>query len=108
MTKIKFVQHDGTEHVVNATIGQTVMEAARNNGVAGIVADCGGACACATCHVYVRSDWFERTGKPDEIENDMLECAEEVRPTSRLSCQIRVSDMLDGLTVEIPFEQQLL
>jgi len=105
MAKITFKQPDGTENVVDAKPGATVMEAAKTNLVAGIEAECGGACACATCHVYVDDAWIEKTGKPSEMEEDMLDFAFDVRETSRLSCQIKVSDELDGLVVEVPEKQ---
>ena len=106
MTKITFIEHAGIAHVVDAEIGQSVMEAARNHGIPGIIADCGGSCACATCHVYVEAEWLARTGVPDGLEGDMLEAAEDVRDVSRLSCQIRVTPELDGLIVHIPAEQR--
>ena len=105
MPKITFISHDGESQEVAATIGMTVMEAAVNNGVEGVLAECGGACACATCHVYVDPSWVEKTGKPREMEEDMLDFAFDVRETSRLSCQIMVSDELDGLVVEVPEKQ---
>jgi 2Fe-2S ferredoxin len=83
----------------------TVMETARKNDIEGIEAECGGACACATCHVYVEEAWREKTGSPSEMEEDMLDFAFEVRETSRLSCQIKVTDDLDGLVVRIPEKQ---
>jgi len=105
MPKITYVEHSGKEHVVDAPIGQTVMEAAVKNAVPGIDADCGGACACATCHVYVDEAWREKTGTPEQMEEDMLDFAFDVRPASRLSCQIKVTDALDGLVVRIPDKQ---
>jgi len=105
MPKITYIEHNGTAHDVDGEVGSTVMEAAIRNAVPGIEAECGGALACATCHVYVREDWFEKTGGPSEMEEDMLDFAYEVRPTSRLSCQIKISDELDGLTVDIPERQ---
>ena len=105
MAKITFVAFDGTRHDVEAANGSTVMENAIRNGVPGIEAECGGACACATCHVYVDEAWSERVGKPEAMEEDMLDFAFDVRPTSRLSCQIRVSDALDGLVVAVPERQ---
>lgn len=83
----------------------TVMEAAVKNAVPGIEAECGGACSCATCHVYVDDEWREKTGQPDEMEEDMLDFAFDVRDSSRLSCQIKVSDELDGLVVHVPEKQ---
>jgi 2Fe-2S ferredoxin len=82
-----------------------VMETAIKSGVPGIEAECGGACACATCHVYIDENWVGKTGKPEPMEEDMLDFAYDVRPTSRLSCQIRVSDDLDGLTATVPKRQ---
>lgn len=105
MARITFIQNDGTERVVEAEPGMTVMEAAVKNSIPGIAAECGGACACATCHVYVDEAWAEKTGSPSPMEEDMLDFAFDVRPTSRLSCQIKVSDELDGLTVTVPERQ---
>ena len=105
MAKITFVDHDGTEHVLEGEDGMTVMEVAIKNSVPGIDADCGGACACATCHVYVREDWVEKIGKAVEMEEDMLDFAFDVRDNSRLSCQIKVSDAVDGLTLDLPEKQ---
>ena len=105
MEKLTFKQPDGSEQTVEAAPGVTVMEAAKLNLVPGIEAECGGACACATCHVYVDPAWVEKTGKPSEMEEDMLNFAFDVRETSRLSCQIKVSDELDGLVVEVPEKQ---
>ena len=90
MAKITFVEHDETEHVLEGEDGMTVMELAIKNSVPGIDADCGGACACATCHVYVREDWTEKVGKAVEMEEDMLDFAFDVRDNSRLSCQIKL------------------
>ncbi|MBK1622536.1 2Fe-2S iron-sulfur cluster-binding protein [Afifella marina] len=105
MPKIIFIGLDGDRHEVEAENGSTVMEAALKQGLPGIEAECGGACACATCHVFVAEEWFERTGSPEPMEEDMLDFAYDVRPTSRLSCQIRVRDELDGLVVTIPERQ---
>ncbi len=105
MAKITYIEHDGTKHEVKAEAGMTVMEAAVKNTVPGIEAECGGACACATCHVYVREDWREATGQPEEMEEDMLDFAFDVRESSRLSCQIKVTDELDGLVVNVPEKQ---
>ena len=105
MVKITFVQPDGSQQVVDATPGMTVMEAAKANLVPGIEAECGGACACATCHVYVDPEWREKTGEPSEMEEDMLDFAFDVREESRLSCQIKVSEELDGLVVRVPEKQ---
>jgi 2Fe-2S ferredoxin len=105
MARITFVQPDGTSQTVEAEPGITVMEAAKLNDIAGIEAECGGACACATCHVYVDPEWVERTGTPADLEEDMLDFAFDVRPESRLSCQIKVTSELDGLTVRVPAKQ---
>jgi 2Fe-2S ferredoxin len=105
MTKIVFVDHAGKSRQVEADDGSTVMETALRNSIPGIEAECGGACACATCHVYVDEAWFEKLGKPEQMEEDMLDFAFDVRPTSRLSCQIKVSPALDGLTVTTPEKQ---
>ena len=105
MAKITYITFDGTVYDIEARNGTTVMENAVRNAVPGIEAECGGACACATCHVYVDEAWVERTGEPQPMEEDMLDFASDVRPNSRLSCQIRVSDALDGLIVRIPASQ---
>lgn len=102
MPKITYIEHDGTEHVVDATIGQSVMAAAVDNGVPGIDADCGGECSCATCHVVVAGDWMPKVGQPDDREEAMLDLNPEREPNSRLSCQVEVTDALDGLTVNVP------
>ncbi|WP_309084428.1 2Fe-2S iron-sulfur cluster-binding protein [Chelativorans sp.] len=105
MTKLTYIAFDGTEFEVDAENGSTVMENAVRNGVPGIEAECGGACACATCHVYVDEAWTDVVGPPEAMEEDMLDFAYEVRPNSRLSCQIRVRDELDGLVVRVPERQ---
>jgi 2Fe-2S ferredoxin len=105
MAKITFIGRDGTRYEVQAENGSTVMENAIRNGVPGIEAECGGACACATCHVYIGEDWRAVTGSPEPMEEDMLDFAYDVRPASRLSCQIRVTDTLDGLVVTVPERQ---
>jgi len=105
MAKITFRQPDGSEQTVEAKAGQTVMEAAKLNMIDGVEAECGGACACATCHVYIDAAWSEQVGKPSEMEEDMLDFAFDVRETSRLSCQIAVGDELDGLIVVVPEKQ---
>ena len=99
MTKITFIDAAGTSRTVEAENGSTVMETALKNSVPGIEAECGGACACATCHVYVEESWFEKLPKAEQMEEDMLDFAFDVRPTSRLSCQIKVKAELDGLAV---------
>ncbi|WP_339758759.1 2Fe-2S iron-sulfur cluster-binding protein [uncultured Hoeflea sp.] len=105
MTKISLIAFDGTRFDVDAENGSTVMENAIRNSVPGIEAECGGACACATCHVYVDEKWVEAVGSPEAMEEDMLDFAFDVRPTSRLSCQIKVRDDLDGLVVHVPERQ---
>jgi len=105
MAKITYIGADEARYEVEAESGSTVMENAVRNGVPGIEAECGGACACATCHVYVAEEWREATGEPEPMEEDMLDFAYDVRPGSRLSCQIRVSDELDGLVVTVPERQ---
>ena len=105
MAKITYVDNDGTERVVEATNGESVMEAAVKNGIPGIDADCGGACACATCHVYVDKAFMDKVGEQQEMEKSMLDFAENVRTTSRLSCQIALTDELDGLIVDMPEAQ---
>ena len=105
MAKVTFKQPDGTLNTVEAAAGVTVMEAAKTNMVPGIEAECGGACACATCHVYIDPAWVEKAGKPSEMEEDMLDFAFDVRDSSRLSCQIKVTVELDGLIVEVPAKQ---
>lgn len=102
MTKITFIQADGTVREIEAEDGSTVMEAAIQNDIPGIVAECGGACTCATCHVYVDEKWADITGTPSAMEEDMLDFAFEVQPNSRLSCQVKVSKDIDGLIVRVP------
>ncbi len=106
MAKITYIEHSGKEHVVEVRNGMTVMEGARDNGIPGIEADCGGACACSTCHVYVDAGWVERVPAIDPMEEDMLDFAYNVdQASSRLSCQIKVTDALDGLVVRMPERQ---
>ena len=105
MAKITYVEFNGTEHVIDVKPGLTVMEGAVKNNVPGIDADCGGACACATCHVYVDPAWTDKTGTPSAMEESRLDFAEAVEPNSRLSCQIKVTDALDGLSVRMPESQ---
>ncbi len=106
MAKITYIEHNGTEHVVDVANGLTVMEGARDNNIPGIEADCGGACACSTCHVYVHPDWFGKLPEIDPMEEDMLEFAYEPDPErSRLTCQLKVTDALDGLVVQMPEKQ---
>ncbi len=105
MAKITYIDASGERFEVEAENGSTVMENAIRNGVPGIEAECGGACACATCHVYVDDAFMPLVGSPEPMEEDMLDFAYDVRPNSRLSCQIRVRDELDGLVVTVPERQ---
>ena len=106
MTKITYIEEsDGTRYDAEAENGSTVMETAIMNGVPGIIAECGGACTCATCHIHVDPAWTDIVGGPSMMEEDMLDFASDVRPTSRLSCQIRVRPELDGLVVQTPKRQ---
>jgi 2Fe-2S ferredoxin len=105
MAKITFIDSSGAARAVEAQIGSTVMETAIKNGIPGIEAECGGACACATCHVYVDEPWREITGPPSPMEEDMLDFGFDVRTNSRLSCQIKVTEALDGLVVMTPPRQ---
>ena len=105
MPKVTFIAFNGQHHVVDAPSGLSLMRAAIDHNVPGIDGDCGGACACATCHVYVDENFAAETGRPSAMEESMLDFAENVEPNSRLSCQIRVSDDLDGLIVRLPQSQ---
>ena len=105
MPKITFKTHDDKTHTVDVQKGLTVMEGAVQNDVPGIDADCGGGMACATCHVYVNEDWIDKLPAKEDGEEDMLDMAFEPKSNSRLSCQITVSDELDGLVVSIPSKQ---
>ncbi len=105
MVKITFRDSKGEARSVDVEAGATVMEAAIRNAIPGIEAECGGACACATCHVYVDDAWQEKVGGPTPMEEDMLDFGYDVRPNSRLSCQIKVTNELDGLVVSTPERQ---
>lgn len=105
MAKITYIEHTGTAHEINVENGQSVMEGAVKHAIPGIDADCGGACACATCHVYVDPEWLTKTGEQNSMEQSMLDFANDVEPNSRLSCQIKISDALDGLVVRLPKSQ---
>ena len=105
MAKITYIEHNGTNHTVDVQNGLTVMEGAVQNNIPGIDADCGGGMACATCHVYVKEDWYDKLPKKEMGEDDMLDQAYEPKKNSRLSCQIIVSDDLDGLIVDMPEKQ---
>jgi ferredoxin, 2Fe-2S len=105
MTQITFIDSGGTARTVDGENGSTVMETAIRSGVPGIEAECGGACACSTCHVYIDEAWREKVGEPSPMEEDMLDFAYDVKPNSRLSCQMKVSDDLNGLIVRTPERQ---
>lgn len=105
MAKITFIEHNGTKHTHDGDNGMTVMEVAVKNSVPGIEADCGGACACATCHVYVQAEWLDKLAPRESMEEDMLDFGFDIRDNSRLSCQIKVSDDIDGLVVDMPEKQ---
>jgi len=105
MPQVTYISADGAEYEVDVPVGNTVMEGAIDNMIDGIVAECGGSCTCATCHVYVDEAWADKTGEPGEFENDLLDMVLDPAPTSRLSCQIKVTPELDGLVVRIPKAQ---
>jgi ferredoxin, 2Fe-2S len=105
MAQITYIEHSGTRHVIEVANGHSVMDGAISNSVPGIVADCGGACACATCHVYVDPEWMSVVGPASELEAAMLTVVETPKPESRLSCQISVTDAMNGLVVNLPENQ---
>ena len=105
MPKITYIAHTGKTHTIDVPNGLTIMEGAVQNDIPGIDADCGGSMACATCHVYVKEEWFEKLKKKEDGEEDMLDMAYEPKKFSRLSCQITVEDSLDGLVVKMPSKQ---
>ena len=105
MAKITYIEHNGKSHKVNVPNGLSVMEGAVQNNIPGIDADCGGSCACATCHVYVDEEWFNKLPKKEITEEDMLDMAYEPKKFSRLTCQITVTDELDGVVVKMPLKQ---
>ena len=105
MPKITYIEDNGKSHTIEVSNGLSVMEGAVQNDIPGIDADCGGGMACATCHVYVKEEWFDKLPKKEDGEEDMLDMAFEPKQNSRLSCQVLVSDELDGLTVSIPSKQ---
>jgi 2Fe-2S ferredoxin len=106
VVKVTYIEANGTEHVVEVRCGLSVMQGARQNGVPGIDADCGGHCNCGTCHVYVDAAWKEKTGARRDLEDATLDNAYDVGETSRLSCQIKMTDDLDGLIVRLPARQR--
>ncbi|MFA7555828.1 MAG: 2Fe-2S iron-sulfur cluster-binding protein [Spongiibacteraceae bacterium] len=105
MPIVKFVNHDGSSKEVEVAVGTSLMHAAMDNSIDGIIADCGGACSCGTCHCYIDEAWLEKTGKPEDIEKDTIEFALDAKPNSRLSCQVLMSDDLDGIVVNVPEHQ---
>ena len=105
MAKITYIENNGKSHTVDVAEGLTVMEGAVQNNIPGIDADCGGGMACATCHVYVKDEWFDKINKKSEGEDDMIDQAYEPKKNSRLSCQILVSPEIDGLEVHLPVKQ---
>ena len=105
MPKITYIEHNGKSHVVDVPNGLSVMEGAVQNNIPGIDADCGGSCACATCHVYVDEKWLKKLQKKEDAEQDMLDMAFEPQKFSRLACQITIADELDGLVVKMPSKQ---
>jgi len=105
MAKITYIEYDGKPHTIEVANGLSVMEGAVQNNIPGIDADCGGSMACATCHVYVKEEWFNKLPKKEDGEEDMLDMAFEPKKNSRLSCQLMVSDQLDGLVVNLPEKQ---
>ena len=105
MAKITYVEHNGTEHTIDVQNGLTVMEGAVQNDIPGIDADCGGSMACATCHVYVKDEWYSKLDEKNEGEDDMIDQAYDPKKNSRLSCQITVSDKIEGLVVHLPEKQ---
>ncbi len=107
MVRITFVAASGEAHSVDGIVDYSVMEAAVKNGVPGIAADCGGACACATCRVFVDAEWRSKTGEPSEMESEMLEAYDVTEDGARLSCQIKITAALDGLVVRMPESQHL-
>ena len=105
MPKITYIEHSGKSHTIEVANGLSVMEGAVQNNIPGIDADCGGSMACATCHVYVKEEWFNKLPKKEDGEEDMLDMAFEPKKNSRLSCQLMVSDQIDGLVVNLPEKQ---
>lgn len=105
MPKLIFIEHDGTEHQIDGEVGKSLMRNAVDNNVPGIDADCGGECACATCHVFVEGEWLAKTGTAGEEETRLLGFAATLQDNSRLSCQINISDELNGLVVRLPEAQ---
>jgi 2Fe-2S ferredoxin len=105
MPKVTYISPNGDQHEADVPVGNSVMEGALDNMIDGILAECGGSCTCATCHVYVDPGWTDKVGEPGEFENDLLEIVVDPEPNSRLSCQIKVTEELDGLLVHLPKSQ---
>jgi len=105
MPKVTFIEHDGAVHAIEAASGQSLMQIAMSNRVPGIIADCGGSCSCATCHVYVDAEWAAKLPPATPVEKEMIDCALHVQETSRLSCQIELSESLDGIVIRLPESQ---
>lgn len=105
MARVRFVEFDGTVHEVDVVPGTSIMQAAVSNVVPGIEGDCGGLCACGTCHVYISEEWRDKCGAPQELEQAILDFAFDVKDSSRLGCQVEVTDELDGITVNLPERQ---
>ena len=105
MAKVKIIEANGNEHEIEIAKVQSLMQGAVDNMIEGIVAECGGACSCATCHCYIDEAWIDKVGAADGMEQDLIECAPEPKPNSRLSCQVTISDELEGLVVHVPASQ---
>jgi 2Fe-2S ferredoxin len=105
MPTVIIIEHNGTEHRLDTPVGQSAMQAAVNASIPGVLADCGGACSCATCHGYVDEAWVSRVPAADSMERDMIDCAIDVQDNSRLTCQIRMTPELDGLVIRLPKSQ---
>jgi len=105
MPLINYIDHNGNQFEAEVAVGETVMQGAVDNMIDGILAECGGACACATCHCYVDDAWIEKTGQADDMEKELLEAAVDPKDNSRLSCQMTVSEDMDGLVVHLPKSQ---
>jgi len=105
VVSVTYIEHDGTEHIIDAEVGKSLMQNAVDNSVPGIDADCGGACACATCHIFIPEQWQALTGERNPMENSMLQLAEDVQDNSRLACQIDVIEALEGIVVHMPESQ---
>lgn len=105
MPQVTFITHDGNATEVHVESGTSLMQAALDNGVDAILGECGGACSCATCHCYIDESWVSKTGEPESTEKDMLDCVLDPKSNSRLSCQVELTDSLDGLIVHLPESQ---